>query len=127
MKDFVDKPIRGYNKWEMLYPDRCMMKWKGMLLSDHTEHVKDYQTKVVKRFEFAKDMDPQQLENLDFGITYALRYKLKIKVTYRQSSNEVETCVGELHVCDEIKMVLVMSEKKVSIPIEDVLSLDFDI
>jgi hypothetical protein len=31
------KEIRGYKKEDMLYPDRCMMKWQGMLLSDHKE------------------------------------------------------------------------------------------
>ena len=31
------KEIRGYKKEDMLYPDRCMMKWQGMMLSDHKE------------------------------------------------------------------------------------------
>ena len=35
------KPIRGYRKEEMLYPDRCMLKWRGMLLSDHSEMMAD--------------------------------------------------------------------------------------
>lgn len=35
------KEIRGYDKRNMLYPDRCMMKWQGMLLSDHTEAMKE--------------------------------------------------------------------------------------
>lgn len=35
------KEIRGYKKEDMLYPDRCMMKWQGMLLSDHTEALKE--------------------------------------------------------------------------------------
>ena len=34
------KEIRGYNKSEMLYPDRGMLKWRGMLLSDHSERMK---------------------------------------------------------------------------------------
>lgn len=44
------KEIRGYKKEDMLYPDRCMMKWQGMLLSDHTEAIKrkkDIPTKIA--------------------------------------------------------------------------------
>lgn len=41
---FEDKPIRGYNKKEMLYPDRKMLKWKGMLLADHSEWMKHSKT-----------------------------------------------------------------------------------
>ncbi len=35
------KEIRGYKKEEMLYPDRCMVKWQGMMLSDHSEAIND--------------------------------------------------------------------------------------
>lgn len=42
------KEIRGYRKEEMLYPDRCMLKWQGMLLSDHTELMKDQQQEDKK-------------------------------------------------------------------------------
>ncbi len=45
------KEIRGYKKEDMLYPDRCMMKWQGMLLSDHTEALK----KPLKESHSKKD------------------------------------------------------------------------
>lgn len=31
------REIRGYDKDNMLYPDRCMLKWQGMLLSEHSQ------------------------------------------------------------------------------------------
>ncbi len=43
-KDFKNdelKEIRGYKKEDMLYPDRCMLKWQGMMLSDHSEALFD--------------------------------------------------------------------------------------
>ena len=40
------KEIRGYNKLEMLYPDRCMLKWKPMLLSEHSEKLLDHKLDV---------------------------------------------------------------------------------
>ena len=42
------KEIRGYNKLEMLYPDRCMLKWKPMLLSEHGEKLLDHKLEVEK-------------------------------------------------------------------------------
>ncbi len=33
----MTKKIRGYKKSDMLYPDRGMLKWAPMLLSDHSE------------------------------------------------------------------------------------------
>lgn len=42
------KEIRGYNKLEMLYPDRCMLKWKPMLLSEHSEKLLDHKLEVEK-------------------------------------------------------------------------------
>ena len=52
------KEIRGYKKEEMLYPDRCMLKWQGMLLSDHTEKMKDDQKEKAKQQEKEKTEDP---------------------------------------------------------------------
>ena len=45
------KKIRGYKKSDMLYPDRCMLKWRGMLLSDHTELMKETNKKPDKKRE----------------------------------------------------------------------------
>jgi len=35
-----EKP-RDYDRKNMLYPDRKMLKYQGMLLSDHSERIKD--------------------------------------------------------------------------------------
>lgn len=36
------KKPRGYNKFEMLYPDRGIMKFNGFILSEHKERMNDY-------------------------------------------------------------------------------------
>lgn len=38
---------RGYDKKEMLYPDRKMLKYQGMLLADHSERIKDDERTTV--------------------------------------------------------------------------------
>lgn len=35
------RPPRSYKKNEMLYPDRCMLKYHGFLLSDHDEAMRE--------------------------------------------------------------------------------------
>lgn len=39
-----EKP-RDYDKRKMLYPDRCMLKFQGMILSDHSEMIKEEEKK----------------------------------------------------------------------------------
>ena len=48
------KEIRGYNKLEMLYPDRCMLKWKPMLLSEHGEKL------LAHKLELEKSENPSK-------------------------------------------------------------------
>ena len=50
------KEIRGYNKLEMLYPDRCMLKWKPMLLSEHGEKLLDHKLEVEKSKNPSKEL-----------------------------------------------------------------------
>ncbi|CBH20184.1 protein of unknown function [Acetoanaerobium sticklandii] len=59
------KEIRGYNKLEMLYPDRCMLKWKPMLLSEHGEKLLDHKLEVEKlEKDFKKSSKSQKKELL---------------------------------------------------------------
>lgn len=54
------KEIRGYKKEDMLYPDRCMLKWQGMMLSDHSEALFDTEKDKEKAKEKAVDK-PQKM------------------------------------------------------------------
>lgn len=54
------KEIRGYKKEDMLYPDRCMLKWQGMMLSDHSEALFDTEKDKEKGKEKAVDK-PQKM------------------------------------------------------------------
>lgn len=49
------KEIRGYKKEDMLYPDRCMLKWQGMMLSDHSEALFDTEKDTEKDKEEDKE------------------------------------------------------------------------
>ncbi len=49
------KEIRGYNKEDMLYPDRCMLKWQGMMLSDHSEALFDAEETLPKSALYPQD------------------------------------------------------------------------
>ncbi len=58
-KDFKNdelKEIRGYKKEDMLYPDRCMLKWQGMMLSDHSEALFDKAKEREKAVEKPRKM-----------------------------------------------------------------------
>ncbi len=58
------KKPRGYRKEDMLYPDRCMLKWQGMLLSDHTERMfEDRAAESVQKE--AVTFSEQELEQWD--------------------------------------------------------------
>lgn len=51
------KKIRGYKKSDMLYPDRRMIKWAPMLLSDHSE---DMQKRLEQKKELESSLSIQK-------------------------------------------------------------------
>lgn len=124
MGTFEDKPIRGYNKWEMLYPDRCMMKWQGMLLSDHTEHILSYKGDVLPTFHLLEDLDEQVTEGVDVVLGYALKYGLSVKVIYRESEKQEAICEGVLKECREEMLFLETAYGRKIIRIRDIVSVD---
>lgn len=84
------KPIRGYLPHEMLYADRRMMKWKGMLLSDHTEHINDYSHVLVDGFRCADQLDVQERERLDELIWKSYYFKETITLEIRGEEHLIE-------------------------------------
>lgn len=40
-KQYTFKKPRGYSLVDMVYKDRCMLKWQGFLLSDHNEAMEE--------------------------------------------------------------------------------------
>lgn len=124
MATFEDKPIRGYNKWEMLYPDRCMMKWQGMLLSDHTEHIRTYKEGVLPNFHLLEDLDEQITEGVDVALGYALKYGLSIKIVYKESKGREASCEGVLKETREQMLFLETDSGRKVIRIMDIVSVD---
>lgn len=61
------KEIRGYNKFDMLYPDRCMLKWKPMLLSEHGEKLLDYNLKSGENVDESKKGDSESHKKKAFS------------------------------------------------------------
>lgn len=65
------KEIRGYNKLEMLYPDRCMLKWKPMLLSEHGEKLLEHKLEVEKSENPSKEpRKTQKNRHVDLRLAY---------------------------------------------------------
>lgn len=100
---YKDKPIRGYKKTEMLYADRGMMKWKGMLLADHTEHIVQYSKEKLKKFTSLVEQDEQALEQLDNLLKYALQFHLKVQVRTTRLEAVIE---GTLENLKEESMII---------------------
>ncbi len=61
------KQIRGYDKFDMLYPDRCMLKWKPMLLSEHGEKLLDYNLKSTDDIDESKKKELLSTKNKTFS------------------------------------------------------------
>lgn len=62
----MTKKIRSYKKSEMLYPDRGMLKWAPMLLSDHSEDmmaIRDTKDKKAKESEIRKKQREEEFPN----------------------------------------------------------------
>lgn len=90
------KPIRGYNRFEMLYPDRCMMKWKGMLLADHTEHIHGYAFEKKETLQSVEGLDAQMRDQMDQLIAFSLACQIKLKFLLKDEEIPIEGVVVDL-------------------------------
>ena len=43
------REIRDYDRDNMLYADRCMLKWQGMLLSEHSESLQSSSNLTISK------------------------------------------------------------------------------
>ncbi|OMP66168.1 YolD-like family protein [Domibacillus epiphyticus] len=60
---------------KMLYPDRKMLKWQGMMLAEHNEQIKEEAKKIVKKEIF---FDEQQHEEFDRIVQASLHLKKEV-------------------------------------------------
>ncbi len=76
------KKPRSCKPQDMIYPDRCMLKWQGMLLSDHNERMRleqvleIYETKAIYHTEAEYEMwDRLILRSKREGMPITLRIR----------------------------------------------------
>ncbi len=87
------KKPRGYNKNEMLYPDRCMMKWQGMILSDHNERIAEDKVSEGIEKEYINQSE-QELEEWDALLRKSLYDKAYLRLRINRMGEEYFYIVG---------------------------------
>lgn len=111
-----EKP-RGYKTQDMLYPDRCMLKWQGFLLSDHNE-VMDFERELHEQV-LVQEAGEQKREGWNRLVLQAVQLKTQLKITYR-------TLTGQCTVHETIQSIdgdgLVLGDRQ-HIPFENILDL----
>lgn len=75
-----EKP-RNCKTEDRLYPDRCMLKWQGFLLSDHNE-VMDYERTVLEQ-AMCEVANEARRESWDREVYQAWAQKRRLKITHR--------------------------------------------
>lgn len=85
------KKPRGFNLQDMLYPDRCMLKWQGFLLSDHNE-VMDYERTVLDQV-IREEANEAKRESWDHKVHEAWAQQRRLEITHR-TLNGQETVQG---------------------------------
>jgi len=87
------KEIRGYKKKDMLYPDRCMLKWRGMLLSDHSEMMLDNNMERTMQKTII-EYDEQEKERFDQIILTSLGTNKQVTFTINKKNTPYYTEQG---------------------------------
>lgn len=86
---------RGYKLEDMIYPDRCMLKWQGFILSDHNEVIEDekgYDSIMHK----VNKKDVQEYEKWDNLLHLSKNKQLEINISFINSYNKLIKTKGIL-------------------------------
>jgi regulator of PEP synthase PpsR (kinase-PPPase family) len=109
-----------------LYPDRGMMKWQGLIISEHTEMMEEERKKVVKEEII---FDEQQHEEFDRIVVASLH--LRKKIVFQMNSfgdNHLLKVDGIVSECSRItgqKPNLKLEGSSSKFWIEEIVSIDF--
>lgn len=95
--------VRGFKTEDMLYPDRCMLKWQGFLLSDHNE-VMDLERAMLAEV-LAEEANEGKRESWDRKVQQAWQDRQCLRITYRTLFGQ-ETVQGILHAVEADHLVL---------------------
>ncbi len=89
------KKPRGYRREDMLYPDRCMLKWQGMLLSDHNERMfADQTAESTMREEIT--FSEQELEQWDGLLQKSRQENIKLRFRINHVNEQPYFLIGEV-------------------------------
>lgn len=103
----------------MIYEDRKMLKWKGFLLTEHTEQL---QEKEVEKEEII--IDEQEKERFDQIINRSYHLKLPVKLLLNTFGHPYMEVTGVVQSIDhESKRLKLMG--KGAVCIVDIVSIDF--
>ncbi|MFZ2258762.1 MAG: hypothetical protein WAV55_11645 [Clostridiaceae bacterium] len=87
------KKPRYVKPQEMIYPDRCMLKWQGMLLSDHNERMRSERIQEASLKE-AKYHTEAEYEDWDQLIAKSKATKTPITILVSRPNEPQFTVTG---------------------------------
>lgn len=79
--------------------DRGRIKWTSMMLPEHVKMLRDWAQE--DQYEKEKQLDEQQLEQLNETILEAMEYNRLVSISYFRHS-KYELVIGKVHYWDEL-------------------------
>ena len=113
-RKYTFKPPRSCKVSDMIYPDRCMMKWQGYLLSDHNEAMeeeKGYEDMVIS----VSRKDPQEYERWNEILLYSLMEKAPVSFEYVDEEHNVKYFKGYVRRYTRDSLILKNDERDLCI------------
>lgn len=88
--------------------DRGRIKWTSMMLPEHVKLLRDWARE--DEYEKEKQLDEQQLEQLNDTILEAMEYNRPVAITYYRQ-RKYELVVGKIHYWNELGQKLHIVDK----------------
>lgn len=88
--------------------DRGRIKWTSMMLPEHVKLLRDWARE--DEYEKEKQLDEQQLEQLNDTILEAMEYNRPVAITYYRQP-KYELVVGKIHYWNELGQKLHIVDK----------------
>jgi hypothetical protein len=79
--------------------DRGRIKWTSMMLPEHVKMLRDWVKEDT--FEYRKQLDEQQLEQMNETISSAMEFDQNITISHYHS-NQYELVIGKVHYWDAL-------------------------
>ena len=90
--------------------DRGRIKWISMMLPEHVKLLRDWASE--DEFEKEKQLDEQQLEQLNDTLLEAMEFNRPVTITYyRHHQRKYELVIGKIHYWNELGQKLHIVDK----------------